>query len=108
VACMEAARAEIDALGVQFFAGVFLRKGIAGYESGKALRRAYRDMLRLEARIKDDGTAEEFPFGFKRAEALVCLNVRNNVPNSVFPVFWWPRHSGGQKRTTMFHRFERT
>jgi hypothetical protein len=108
VACMEAAQAEIQALNVPFFAGVSLLKGIAGYVSGKALRRAYRDMLRLEARINDDSAAKEFPFGFNRAEALFCLKASKNVPNSVFPVFWWPKHLSGRKRTTMFDRFERT
>jgi hypothetical protein len=108
VACMETAKAEADSLGVPLFAGMFLRKGITGYETGRALCRAYKDMLRLEKKIKDDKTAKEFPFGYNRAEALFAMKLRKNISNSVFPVFWWPRLADGQPRKTIFHRFERT
>ncbi len=107
IASMDTATAEADSLGVQLYAGMFLQKGITGYETGRSLCRAYKDMLRLEKKIKDDDTAEEFPFGYNRAEALFAMKVRKNISNSVFPVFWWPRMADGKTRKTLFHRFER-
>ena len=104
---MESAKAKVELVCEQFFAGMFLKKGISGYETGRTLYRAYKDMLRLERRINRDRTAKEFPFGFNRAQALFALKARKNISNSVFPVFWWPSLPDGQIRQTIFQRFEK-
>jgi hypothetical protein len=103
LASMEEAIEAITAHGVQVFAPIVLKKGISGYYSGDALASARTQMERLESRLSPEIEGEPLPlFGYGRAEALFSTD--ENPPNSIFPVFWWPRSKSGKSRKTLLVR----
>ena len=44
-----------------------------------------------------------FSFGYEKSEVLFSLDT-TNVPNNVFPIFWWPRLKPGVDRSTILRR----
>jgi hypothetical protein len=50
---------------------------------------------------------KKYSFGYNAAEAIYSLEgCQGNTPNSVFPIFWWPRNVTGNQRNTILTRFE--
>ncbi|WP_372744150.1 hypothetical protein [Lutibacter sp.] len=47
----------------------------------------------------------EYSLGWGGSEALYSWT-RNNIPNNVFPIFWWSRYKNNSKRKTMFNRMQ--
>ena len=106
LASMFEAKTEIEKTGVDIFASLWLNKGISHHFEGDDLNNACLRMKRLETLLVNDVNAEKFPsFGYGKAEALYCLE-EGNIPDSVFPLFWWPSYFDGTKRQTMFFRME--
>jgi hypothetical protein len=68
-------------------------------------------MISLENKLADSINSYNLPdysFGYNKAEALYSLEGSNgNTPNSVFPIFWWPRTKDGKPRNTLLTRFEK-
>ena len=47
---------------------------------------------------------KRYKFGYEKSESLFVLE-NSNIPNNVFPVFWWPFNlEGERKRITIFKR----
>lgn len=44
-----------------------------------------------------------FHLGYKDSEALYCRE-NGNTPNSVFPLFWWPKYNDNSNRKTLLCR----
>jgi hypothetical protein len=105
VACMEKARTLIESQGMIIHAELWLKKGITQHYKGKDLRKACKRMLRMEARLESKDNDPEFPFGYKRTEALYAVEYAN-ASNNLFPVFWWERIRGGKIRKPLFIRKE--
>jgi hypothetical protein len=105
IACIEDAVAAVEATGAVFHAEFRLRKGISGYLADEDRALAVERMLRLESALSaQDEDGEPLPsLGHGGAEALYKLEM-GHVPNSVFPVFWWPRWANGEVRHAMFAR----
>ena len=60
-------------------------------------------MWRLEAGLKEMIGRESLPhFGWGAAEAL--FGSPYNTPNSVFPIFWWPKTRDNSDRNTILRR----
>lgn len=83
-----------------------LKKGIFGHYIGSELIDKTMTMVRLERRLdsvvgKKD--IYEYSFGYGNAQSLVGFG-QYNIPNSVFPIFWWPNRDFG--RLTLFIRDE--
>jgi hypothetical protein len=78
----------------------WLKKGISeGILPGKI--NAYKNaMLTLEARLDKRKGKHYFPFGYGECEALFSIETVN-IPDNVFPIFWWPYKIDGY-RNTMF------
>ena len=53
----------------------------------------------MEALLKDNN------FGYNHAEALYCRKY-GNIPNSVFPIFWWKQYKDGSPRSPLFVRVQ--
>ncbi|WP_321812408.1 MULTISPECIES: hypothetical protein [unclassified Burkholderia] len=82
-----------------------LEKGITGHYAGDELDNARYEMSRLEGRLAEKINGKNLPFcGYGAAEAL--FGSETNIPNSVFPVFWWPELRSGALRETLFRRYE--
>lgn len=85
---------------------VQLAKGLSGYYKGFELSvRAYT-MKELEMNLaRKIGELElaTYTMGWGKAEALFYREGRN-VPNNVYPVFWWKMYRDGSVRTPLFHR----
>ena len=97
---------EVRGRGTDIFAAIELEKGISGYLTGSARDDAREEMLRLEARLHPTFNGRPLPsLGYGEAEALFSTD--GNAPNSVFPVFWWPRLRTGRNRKTILSRGER-
>lgn len=106
LASMIEAKVEIEKTGVSMFASLWLNKGISYHYEGEDLDSACLRMKRLETLLVNDVNADKFPsFGYGKAEALYCLE-EGNIPNSVFPLFWWPSFVDGTQRQPMFFRME--
>ncbi len=94
----------LEGAGFNCYSRYIFEKGISAYYDGEELHHAIGNMNRLEDGIAANPKPKSFPsFGWGRAEALYCME-RTNIPNSVFPLFWWETHASGKKRNTLFNR----
>lgn len=83
-------------------------KGINGHYLGEDLLKRIRSMRYMESLLGDkSGNAQlkDNSFGYGQAEALYCRQFRN-IPNSVFPIFWWKMNKDGSKRQSVFTRIQ--
>lgn len=94
----------LDGLGVEYYSVHWLKKGISELVSNDKREVATKSMEELEKKLKKNYHGKQIPnFGYKRSESLFALE-SNNIPNNVFPIFWWPFLKGGISRKTMFRR----
>lgn len=109
LAIMESARPIIDSLGLSAFESVYsLKKGITE-TFDEPIRTEYVKLMRqLEENLHfKKGQKERYKFGFGQSESLFSIG-GENIPNNVFPVFWWPYALlDGKKEEieTVFRRF---
>ena len=83
-----------------------LERGISDFYKGAELRRGRTYMRILESLLDQEFGQKPFPaFGYGGAEALFAIKNRD-VPNSVFPIFWWPQLANGNRRQPLLTRHE--
>lgn len=105
IAAMNQSRTKLDLLEVDYFAHIWLKKGIRDHFQGQELESAIQDMLNIESQLAPTYHGKKLPsFGYGESEALFYINPYN-APNNVFPVFWWPGLKSGIQRYTIFNRF---
>ncbi len=96
--------------GVEIFCPLQLDKGINGFYKDDELNEAESLMLKLELKLAQKINSKDiydFSFGFGMAEALYTSEGANgNTPNSVFPIFWWPKNLKLKLRNTILSRYE--
>ena len=85
-----------------FYSCEWLLKGISDTLKGDNLIVATRIMEEMEIILKPKIGKQYLPkFGFKRSESL--YNYENdNIPNNVFPIFWWKKYKNNTFRIPMF------
>lgn len=106
IAAMEISCTVLDELGIDYFCTIWLKKGISDFYKDNELTDAISDMNKLEYKLEPEVAGRKLQnFGWGRSEALFALE-SFNVPNNVFPVFWWPELKPGKKRKTIFMRLE--
>ncbi|WP_321289382.1 hypothetical protein [uncultured Sunxiuqinia sp.] len=94
----------LDKLDVEYFSVHWLNKGISELVSDEKKEIATKSMEELEKKLKKNYHGKQIPnFGYKKSESLFALE-SNNIPNNVFPIFWWPFLKGGIPRKTIFKR----
>lgn len=104
LAAMEFSKKILDSFDVEYYSVHWLKKGISELIEESKRENAIQSMEQLEKKLKKQYHGKNLPnFGYKRSEALYALEA-NNIPNNVFPVFWWPFYKGGDSRKTMFRR----
>lgn len=92
--------------GVGLFCPIMLYKGISERYDGEKKESAIETMRAMEERLAPrigDKELKTFSFGYGRAEMLYAHETWN-APNSLFPIFWWPKDKNGNKRNALFTR----
>jgi hypothetical protein len=104
LAAMKFAQEVLDSLNVDYYCVHWLNKGISELVSEEKREVATKSMEELEKKLQKNYHGKNLPnFGYKKSESLFALE-SNNIPNNVFPIFWWPFLKGGIPRKTMFKR----
>lgn len=85
-----------------------MHKGIHGhYHKDDLLKKiwAMRYFESLLGAESGDAKLKDNSFGYGQAEALYCRQF-GNIPNSVFPIFWWNKNKDGSTRQSVFTRVQ--
>lgn len=92
------------AIPYPFYSCEWLLKGISENLTGNNLKAATRIMEDMENILKPYIGNRRLPkFGFKCSESL--YNYENdNIPNNVFPIFWWKKYKDNRFRVPMFRK----
>ncbi len=111
IAGMDYGIKKIENEGYEVFCPLRLPKGISEKFSGEVLKTSMESMKELELKLEQNINEYElskYSFGYNGAEALYSLEgCQGNTPNSVFPIFWWPKLDKSINRRTLLTRFER-
>lgn len=108
LAGMQSSINALQSEGIDIYCHYPLKKGITEEYNCDTIVSKVRTMFTLENHLKRNvGTRDikEFSFGYGHAQSLVAFGMYN-IPNSVFPLFWWPEHSSNGKRKRLFIRDE--
>lgn len=90
--------------GIDITAQIIIKKGISDYNTASDSIAKIQIMLQLESILKDKINDKDLPsLGYGQAESLYYRD-RGNVPNNVFPVFWWPMYKDGVERKVLLTR----
>ncbi|MHC0507250.1 phosphoribosyltransferase-like protein [Achromobacter aegrifaciens] len=98
-------RMEGEGVDLEFIEMV--KRGISDYESADSAAEKLDLMREIEADFsKEYGThkMEECTLGYGGTESLFAIE-SGNIPNSVFPMIWWPKRMDGSDRKTLFTRY---
>lgn len=104
LAAMNFSKEALNTLGVDYYSVHWLHKGINELIEEPHRVSATKSMELLEKKLKKNYHGKKLPnFGYKKSESLFALETAN-IPNNVFPIFWWPFLKGGTFRKTIFRR----
>lgn len=101
----------IEQEGYDLFCLLKMRKGISEYYKDEELVSKKNKMNQLESKLANTINGNlliEHEFGWGWAESLYSAeDITGNTPNSVFPIFWWPKTSENIKRSTLLTRVQK-
>ena len=106
IAGMEFSKPNLDKLLIEYYAPLWLKKGISDFYQNLTLDKNIEVMNKLEGILNptyNNYKLKKYTFGYKRSEALYALQ-NYGVPNNVFPLFWWPILANNVYRKTIFKR----
>ena len=90
--------------GVDVTAKIILRKGISQYYDEGKIQEKIDLMLNFEKILSNKYNDREMPsLGYGQAESLY-YRLNTNLPNSVFPIFWWAEYKTKKNRRTLLLR----
>ncbi|QHL85974.1 hypothetical protein GU926_00350 [Nibribacter ruber] len=107
VAGMKFGLCKISKLYDDVFCTLELDQAITDKYSGIEKTNAIRSMHQLETKLLNDINGKklkDYKFGFSKTQAL--YSSYGNIPNSVFPIFWWPYDNESKNRNVLFIRNE--
>lgn len=82
----------------------YLPKGITETLTGDRQNVAIHIMQKMENILKSNIGRQHIPhFGYKQSESLYNYE-DDNIPNNVFPIFWWKKYKDNRFRLPMFRR----
>lgn len=85
-----------------------MHKGISGHYRKEELLKRIWSMRYFESQLGSESgmtKLKDNSWGYGHAEALYCRQF-GNIPNSVFPIFWWNRVLVGTERPSVFTRVQ--
>lgn len=80
-----------------------LKKGISDHFEGDQLKENIAAVTNMEKQLDKPKKVKRFSMGFMQSESLYNL-ADTNIPNNVFPIFWWRYLIGGVPRKRIFQR----
>jgi len=105
---MEDAVDHIQNKGIRVKVFNLMKKGISDYYPLNEVQPNLNYMLELEYKLAEKikkTKIEENSFGFRQSESLY-YKIHGNIPNNVFPIFWWKEYVGNKHRKTLFTRVQ--
>lgn len=94
---------------VYFFFATELQRGILENYMGDELTYMIQTMLIMESSLSEKVRNEylkKYSMGYGNAQSLISFGEMRNIPNSVFPWFWWQLNAQGMRRNNLFTRYE--
>lgn len=92
--------------GEKFFVPLVVKKAISEVNATEVAEKKKELMLGLEEKLSSSNgkyKLETFKLGYAGSEAMIRMP-GDNCPNNVFPIFWWPKDSDGNRRETLMQR----
>lgn len=102
IASMRSAENKFLKEKIPYYSTKTLKKGISDFYHKKDIEIKKDIMLSLENKLSHNKNSNYFPYGYKKSESLFSIE-SYNIPNNVFPIFWWNKTKNGY-RNTMFKR----
>ena len=104
LATMNFSREKLLPLVKGLFSYIWLSKGISEL-APEDKREVYTlEMLNMENHLKFAGKQrQKYSFGYGQSETLFSID-STNVPNNVFPIFWWKLIEPGVEREPILRR----
>lgn len=105
---MEDALIHVQNKGIRIKIFNMLRKGISEYYPTEEIPSKLNYMYALERKLAEKIhkiKLEDHSLGFRQSESLY-YKFLGNVPNNVFPIFWWKEYAGNKTRKTLFTRVQ--
>lgn len=93
---------------ISLYIAEVMGKGISDHYSGDRLAMNTQEMVALEGKLAEKIKNTELRrhnFGYGQAESLY-YKANGNIPNNVFPIFWWKEYRGNKKRKALFTRIQ--
>ena len=106
---MEDALIHVQKAGIPIKIFNLLRKGISNFYPTEEIQHNLDQMYALEGKLAekiDKTKLAEHSLGFRRSESLYYKFI-GNIPNNVFPIFWWKEYTGNKSRKPLFTRVQK-
>lgn len=108
VAGMVSAINKLNKLGIDVYCSYQMSKGISSKYQSTDVGHRLQLMADLEAKLApkiNNTLLSTHHFGYKQSEALFCRR-NKNIPNNVFPLFWWKKDANDINRQTLYTRIQ--
>lgn len=109
IAGMQHAIKALQEEGIDIYCAYTMRKGISEcYSNPQDIAFHLAQMKNLEGSLApqiNETLLSEHTMGYGMAEALFCRRYQN-IPNNVFPIFWWKKDINENKRNTLYTRVQ--
>ncbi|WP_407298979.1 phosphoribosyltransferase-like protein [Morganella morganii] len=90
--------------GIDITSQIIIKKGISDFYPEEESLRKIDLMVNIEEILSKEYNERALPsLGYGQAEALYYRK-DTNLPNSVFPIFWWSEYKNKKKRNTLLIR----
>ncbi|MBL5904618.1 hypothetical protein [Serratia fonticola] len=104
LAATEKGISNVLAEGIDITSEIKIKKGISDYYTGEEAKEMRGLMLAMENILSKEYKGRNMPtMGYGEAEALYYRK-DINLPNSVFPIFWWAEYLNKSARKTLLFR----
>lgn len=104
IAMMKFSIKKLNDLKIIHYSPLILKKGISERLKGKDKSDAVKKMKNMEKKLGSKWNGQFLPsFGYQKSESLYAIEPYN-IPNNVFPLFWWPKYKDYSNRKTIFKR----
>lgn len=84
-----------------------ISRGISDFEKAENITPRLEEMINLESNLSSEHgkyKRNDYSLGYGKTESLFWIE-NGNIPNNVFPIFWWPKNSTGGDRNPLFQRY---